>query len=154
MPLYDYECETCGATKKVWLPFAAFDKPVWCDEGIQTSGRGHRTQMTRLFTARFQIIACLERDKDENRLYLQEAGISERDQAAMFKEDMDYHDAKDAEAARKRVVPKYQTTDDIMATGLAQACQSWEGLAQWKEEHISKDDSLPVTSVEEEAATA
>jgi hypothetical protein len=136
---YQYECQECRKRYIRHKRMSNLDVPELCAT--------HHTPMQRLFTASFQIIGCMEKDKDENKLYkILTKGSGSTDEVALMRQDEKRMERDFANMPEQK---KEFGADEILATGIIEASRTEEGLANWRKEHIpeksyTKDEVIPV----------
>lgn len=138
MPKYRYACYGC---KKEYLRYKAIcniDRPEYCC--------GH--EMTRLFTASFQIIGRPEKDNPENQIFnILTKGGAETDKLALMRAE-----EKRMERTYDNLQPAAKpaaTMDDLLSTGIMEAAKRPDSLANWRavnvpEKTFSENETIPL----------
>lgn len=127
MPKFLYQCENCEKKYLRYKRRENFNEPEFCVCS--------HAPLKRIFSASFQIIACREADKDENKLYkILTKGRGASDELALMRED---NARLDKTMASMPDAPKEWTTEDTLGTGIIEAAQSGqEGIANWRRANI------------------
>lgn len=149
MPKYKYRCEVCGAEYLRYKRIENIDTPEFCRcENSALLPSGYQYQMTRLFTASFQIIGRPEKDNPENQLYnILTKGGDETDKIALMRAE---------EKRMERTYDSFQpaskpaaTMDDLLQTGLIEASKHPESLMNWRaanvpEKTFAEGETIPL----------